>query len=466
MRAVKYLHPLYRLYDYQAVERWLTRQAAKGWRVEKAGAFLWRFRRTEPAQVTYAVTYLEGVSMFSPRPNADQRDLEDLCAAAGWTKAADWLQMQIFSNDAEAPVPLETDEAVRLDAIHRSMWRSLLPCQLLLVVLLLLLCLQVLARFEHDPLYTLASSTTLLSLVSVLAASLSMGAFFLGYFLWLRRSRRSIDQGGGCASTTPLRVLDWIWNVVLCLLLLAMPLSLLCSARPELGVALLLEIPLFALAWLAIHRTREILRDRGSRPAVTIALMLLVDVALVAALTVGRSHLTQPDGWLAGQFPDPPVQEAVLAPADLTDSQAFGDCWVRCGSSPLLSHHIYWYGNQDPGRDLSYTLTASPWPWLQNWALHNYLNTPGQEDNLIVILAFNRHSSMPDCRWETAPAGDWQAEAVWQLWNEAGPLPIYLLQYPDRISRLHLPEVPTAAQKRLIHDRLLLADLKTGGLPA
>ena len=36
------------LYDYQGVEAHLSRMAAKGWRLEKAGNSLWTYRQAEP----------------------------------------------------------------------------------------------------------------------------------------------------------------------------------------------------------------------------------------------------------------------------------------------------------------------------------------------------------------------------------------------------------------------------------
>ena len=52
---------LLELYDWQGVERRLERQAAKGWRLEKIVSPFWYYRRTKPAQVRYAVTYLPNV---------------------------------------------------------------------------------------------------------------------------------------------------------------------------------------------------------------------------------------------------------------------------------------------------------------------------------------------------------------------------------------------------------------------
>lgn len=469
MKHVKYRYQPRFLFDYQAVERWLNDQARHGWQLEKAGAVFWKFRRAEPANVTYAVTYLQDVSMFSPRPSGEQQDLDDLCTAAGWTRVTDWLQMQIFCSEAENPIPLETDETVRLTAIHRSMWKTIFPCHLLLLAVLLFFLRKIPYYLVWDPLMVLSNNGMLATSAGALVVVISMGLFFSGYYLWRRRSLKSIAQGGACASTALLRILGRASDIVLWLLILVMILTQFFSNRPESGVYILLYTLLFPLVSLSVDHTREALRDRGNTPGITILGTLLVDVALVVALIGGLTFLTRSDGWLARWLDDPasPAWTAPLSPDDLTDS-AFFDCRKNGGASVLLSHFTCRYYAKDEGADFSYTLTASPYPQLQDWALNHYLRTPGESDSHILLLHIpgqdGVYYTMPGCRWDPLPAADWQAEQAWQLYDEEGAIPVYLLQYPDRISRLHLTVEPTAAQKALIHDRLLNTDLQTGGL--
>ena len=75
---------LYSPCDWKAVERHLTRMAAKGWRLEYVGHACWHYRRSAPAAVHYAVTWLPGLSAYAPEPTVEEADLSELCAAAGW----------------------------------------------------------------------------------------------------------------------------------------------------------------------------------------------------------------------------------------------------------------------------------------------------------------------------------------------------------------------------------------------
>ena len=126
MGDFKYQLLTYGLFDYAGVERHLEKMAAKGWRFTSVGNFFWIFRRTEPANVKYAVTYIPEMSQFDPQPPEKQYDIEDYCEAAGWKKVDRWMQMQIFCSEDPDAVPIETDEGLRLEAIHKSMKKNFL----------------------------------------------------------------------------------------------------------------------------------------------------------------------------------------------------------------------------------------------------------------------------------------------------------------------------------------------------
>ena len=83
MKHTSYRWNTYCLYDYRGVEEHLSAMTAKGWRLERAGNNLWKYRRAQPAEVLYAVTYSAGASQFNPGPTQGQQSLEELCACAG-----------------------------------------------------------------------------------------------------------------------------------------------------------------------------------------------------------------------------------------------------------------------------------------------------------------------------------------------------------------------------------------------
>lgn len=121
--------------DHTAICKRMEDMAATGWLIEKPGNVFWKFRRIEPKKLTFAVTYFTNASEFNPAPTDGQQTMVEFCAQHGWVLAACWGQMQIFYNEAENPIPIETDPVTQVATIHRSMKKSMLPTHLLLLAL-------------------------------------------------------------------------------------------------------------------------------------------------------------------------------------------------------------------------------------------------------------------------------------------------------------------------------------------
>ena len=63
------LMPQYSYYDRTGIAAHLADMAAQGWMLEKLGAWSWRYRRTEPKKLRFAVTYFPAASQFDPGPS-------------------------------------------------------------------------------------------------------------------------------------------------------------------------------------------------------------------------------------------------------------------------------------------------------------------------------------------------------------------------------------------------------------
>ena len=150
-------------YDRTGIEKDLEKQAAKGWLLEKCAATGWIYRRIEPAKIHFAVVYFPAISMFDPEPSEKQKRFQDFCEHTGWELIASNIQMQIFCNRRENPIPIETEPVIEVENIHKSVKKTMFPAyfsNLVLAVMQIGLAAQ---RFSWDPM------TELLSLPSMLA---------------------------------------------------------------------------------------------------------------------------------------------------------------------------------------------------------------------------------------------------------------------------------------------------------
>ena len=449
---------IFNLYDYQGVEEHLSAMAAKGWRLEKANNSLWTYRRTAPAQVRYAVTYSPELSQFDPGPTEGQARLEDLCEAAGWEKVCDWLQMQIFSTEAKDPVPLETDEALRLENIHQTVKKHFYPANLVLLVLALVMIASWANSLVRTPIRVLGNNSRLFSglmfLILVIMLLVNLGA----YWLWRRRSLRSVEAGGNCVRLGPgYRRAAAVFLALVALLAVGYVLTSFWTAQGGYAVYFLTYIALFTLLTLAVHGTKNLLKrqgvSRGKNMAATLAVDFLLALVLVGGLTWAAVHFE----WFTGGRGETYVyqnQEWDVHPADLplTAAELTGrpvehssrNVWRE--GSVFLADRRYWETALVDGElyFLSYEIWEPRFAWLREALLEGILN----ERRPAAIPGMTR-SYVPE---DPAP---WGAEAVWRRYLGESPSGTWLLAWPDRVAEVRLDNIPPTAAEMETAGRLL-----------
>nr|WP_325216442.1 DUF2812 domain-containing protein [uncultured Oscillibacter sp.] len=467
MKDVKYCRSTLCLYDYRGVEEHLSAMAAQGWRLEKAGNSRWKYRRAEPAQVRYAVTYNAGASQFNPGPTEGQKSLEELCAAAGWEKVSDWFQMQIFSTEDPAAVPLETDEALRLQNIHRSMRKNYLPTNIFLLVIGLWMSASLVYSLVSGNILRLFSSNAHLFSGSLFLLLVLLELYtLLHYYRWRKQSRRSIEDGGTCVpiNTRAYQRLNRgglvLVGIVSALYLLA---ELLSGSR---GYALffLAYILQFILLVFLVQKTTAVLRKRRASKSVNIVVTLAVDVVLAFALIGGLTFCAIRSGWFSGgsgetytyqnvKFDVHPREDVPLTLSDLTGKpyEHVSRNWRRVGSV-LLPEWSYWETALENGPEeegwpgslhLSYTVYIPRFQWFYDDVAEELLESAVPRSSYDIGYAYVSEDPVP-----------WGAEAVYRRWLDGSPINSWFLCFPDRIASLSMDWEPTAREKALIQSRL------------
>lgn len=196
MKDRKYEFPDYAPYDYHYIQRHLTEMAEKGWRLEKISSFgLWRYRRAEPAKVRYEVTYAPSASAYNSRPTAQEEALTDICAEAGWVKAASVAQLHIYCNEDPDATPLETDELSRIRTLRKAMNRHFIPQYLMLAALFLVQCFMQWSNVRRWPVTTLSSPLMVGNLLMLSLVVLVHLTIIAGYLHWSHRAERAAEEG-------------------------------------------------------------------------------------------------------------------------------------------------------------------------------------------------------------------------------------------------------------------------------
>lgn len=454
MKNIHYRAETFSPFDLRNTEEHLSAMAAKGWRLESIGRFLWKYRRAEPARVHYAVTCPPAAG-----EDGDVRErlyFEELCAAAGWEKAADWEQMQVYANEAPAPTPLETDGSIRLESVHQSMRRTYLAtCRKNLIydLFLLVFWLSNLWTRPHTALLSnIVLGVPLLCLLMVLVNVLCVA----GYFSWYRRSLRSAEEGGDLASVPRFyRIVNRLPAVILVLLLLVpVPLEFITRNTKSglyLAAVVIASVLGTGLGW-AVKRFSEKRGWDGYTRAVAVILSFLALMAVLSGLAgwldlserIQRSGPETPSYTWDGQEWDLAPQPLPLTAEDLT-----GEDW------PHVRRTVRTEGRTPFAAETRYTEAAAREDGARV-SLY-YVITDVPNDRLCRAVSNDIRNGPSFLQYEPEDPGPWGAEAVYRLEYPDGRTPPgeWLLQWPGRVAAFRVEGLDlTPEQKAVIGARL------------
>ncbi len=185
-------------YDTDSIAAHLSQMAEEGWALTSVGRYLWKYTAIEPEKRTYGITFFPDVSAFDTEPSEAQEDFIAYCEEAGWHYVTQWQQMQIFYTTEENPIPLETDEALRLETTHRAMRKNYLPGMAALFIIILIQLFQCISRLQKDlPRYLTDFTQWFLALLFFVLGIYTLGGC-LAYLRWRKKSLAAVEAGGCC----------------------------------------------------------------------------------------------------------------------------------------------------------------------------------------------------------------------------------------------------------------------------
>lgn len=453
----KWEYNLYSFYDRTGIEAHLEAMAAKGWLLEKIDRVFWRYRRIEPRTVHISVVYFAPASEFDCGPGEAQQTFQDYCREAGWTQLAGWSQMLVFYSEAPQPVPIETDAAAQVAAVHAAMKKNFLITNVLMAILALIQALRGIRDLVTSFTDTLADPASLSALTLWLLLSVFSLTEIITYFLWRRKALAAAQQKGRFTSTRGHRGFQTVLLIISGVMLVWLVLSV---SRP---IAL---VTLGAVAWVwllegALSLLRRAMRRTGWSTEVNRIATQVLSFLLALAFVGGMYYV------IFRLFRERPWQQTYtwqgetydLHPADLplTVGQLTGQPYdhvsreILCTRTPFLARLSgqETVGLPDGQERLSYTVTDILHPWLRQAVTRDLLEN--------ADLHFHFHGSFTVSRsWQPEPEDGWGADAAYRLrYDENDELvDEYLLFYGDRVVDVQLPFTPDSAQRACIAQAL------------
>ncbi len=429
---------LFSLYDGTGVARHLEKMAAEGWMLRRIGRTFWQYEEIEPKKLHFSATFLEKASSFDPEYSEERDTFHAFCERTDWTFVASWERMQIFCNEQEAPVPLDTDPETQLRVIHRAM-RATNITYCVLLLLSLFLAYGFVGRLITDPIGLLADALGFFTgSCFLLLLILSLGEL-INYFLWRRKAKRAAAQG----NFFPTKGLDRISAVCLIILGLDVVFYALSFRTGYMG-AIMVLYPLILL--FAVHlgeRVKRHLKRHGASPAgnrTATALSAGITAAILTAILIpilvgsAKSH---PDPSIV-LLNDPPMDFSALVEEDSSYIRN-----IDYNHSFLFTEYTMTLrsGNlAETPHKLEFTVTRSNLPLLDNWC----------KEQLLDRYAPWRLRELQGAFRET-DAAPWGANEVWEFLDQTGiPQNRYLLRYEDHMVELVPDWILTHEQRAAI----------------
>lgn len=449
-------------FDHTGISAHLEKMAAKGWMLEKITNTGWVYRRIEPKNIHFAVSYYPKASEFDPEPSEEQKMFHDFCAHTGWQLACTSAQMQIFFNERENPTPIETEPELELQAIHASAKKSFIPSYIVLLVVALMNGALWISNLLGDPIDLLSNPSKLFTGACFLLLAILCVVEMVCYLRWHSKAKVAAEHGEFLKVPSTSKFQKAVLIVVLVGAVYWAVNMILCGSNLQRWVFILMCFYMPAL-FIIVNATKEFLKrkkaSRGVNRTLTLLTSFIVAFGMMGLITFvtlfASSH-----GLLADKNEETYEHngmtwvihrdELPLVVEDLVDVDYDGYIKERRGDTSLLLGQLVMHQrprfDADNYKDipqLEYTMTIVRFPALY-----------GKCKEILIHDKENTHWGK-EREYKSEEAEPWGANEVYRLYDlEYGAKNDYLLCYDNLIVEISFDWEPTEAQMAIVGEKL------------
>ena len=440
MKDIKKKVEFFTFYDKTGIEKHLEQMAAEGWLLEKMSAFRWTYRRIEPKKIHFSVSYYATITDFEPEPTEQQQAFNEFCEHSGWKLATQTVQMQVFYNENENPVPIETDPMLELENIHVSVKKTVLVSYFLILFLGFIMGAGFISTMLGDPTRLLSSASRLFTgMWSILALAYSLTEL-ITYFVWRKKAKVLAEQGV-FLETRGHRKLGFATVVFM---LASVVLYLISLADSELQFYMTTYLLILLAGFPLVNGVKSFLKNKkvkaGTNKALTFAASFAFAFVLTGALTAVTIF-----GIRNGAF-ESDLKELPFTIGELLDVDDSDYIKTRGKEDSIIlgqyrsSQHPNTYEHSPT---MQYTITEVKMPFLYDFVAdtlyHHYDEWKGWNSTYEYV--------------ET-DATAWGANKAWELYRNGESDNAFLICYDKYILEISVDWELTAEQKQLICEKV------------
>ena len=454
MKTKKRRLEFFSFYNHTGIENHLTDMAKKGWMIESISNFYWTYRKIEPTDIHFSVSYYPRASDFDPGPTEEQQTFHDFCAHTGWNLACTWFQMQVFYNEKESPIPLDTDPIMEVDTLHRACKKNFLPTHFIMFALSLLMTCYFFAGVYFNPIVLLSSSSRLVTQFAYVCLFLISSVELVTYFTWHRRAKKAAEDDIFVDTPSTVKFQSGIM-VILLIGVVYWVVNLFAADDPLLAwMAIVMLAGMFTIMFL-VNGIKQWLKkakaSRGMNKFLTLLACFLLPTIMTSIIIYGGIRMNRvmmiPENIEKDNIP--------LSVSDMMDVNE--DFYVKTNDkhdtfflgTMNVDAFIHWdYREHQDLPDLRYDITIVKMPWLYEWCKHEMFKDMDESDNKDIPVGHRLVLKEQD-------PSPWGANEVYRLYQEEGwYMNWYLLCYEDKIIDIRFDWEPTTDDMAIVNQKL------------
>lgn len=456
MRKTKRRLEVLSFYDHTGIAAHLEKMAAKGWMLERIANYGWIYRRIEPKKLHFAVSYYPKASDYDPEYPESQQTFHDFCAHTGWELVCTSAQMQVFCNQRENPVPIETDPELEVETIHAAMMKNFFWGHVFLLVLSIVMGFFFLMGVYGNIIATLADPMKVFSGMCWLLVFVLAVTELTAYFRWHKKAEAAAEQGFFLDTPNTRKIQQVsLWLVYIAGIFLIVNFA---AAGNTMMLFILGGMAVFmGLTFFAADSIKRLFRKwrmgKNTNRVVSFLLTWLVAFLTMNLVTFGTVALKE-----KGLFEREEEFMAVEHPLRVEDLLEVEHQYVTEGSpkeSILLAHrHVRqrpWFDveNWSTIPHMEYDLVKVKWPFLYESCKAQKIKDVTQVAQL--QLAYEERDTMEAV--DPAPWGAVEAYHIIDTGND-DDYDRYLLCYEDVLAEIGFSWEITEEQKRIVGEKI------------
>ena len=435
-------------YDHTGLEKHLSKMAKKGWLIEKISKFFWTYRKIQPQDIHFCVTYFPDASEFDPEPSEEQQTFYDFCAHTGWQLACTWHQMQVFYNEKANPIPLETDPITKVDTLHKAFKRNYLPSHYLILSLSLLQMFLRAAVFLLDPIDFLSDPFNFLQIITCLSLLTLSAVELLTYFIWHKKADRAA-QNGAFVDTPSTRIFQ-ISLFMLFLTAVACWIVNLFTSGNLIFIWLVVfsSIGVFATlicASIIKYGLKKVKASKELSIAAIVTVTSLLTATVIIALSLGLISANR-NGIFDNNPNSPPLCISDLIEIDKNDytTKNENQQTIFVGNQVVRQKPDKDIQNSSEMPDLQYTLATVNMPFLYDFCKKQMFREQDDSDNKNIPVQLQN-------LYESVDAHPWGAVEAYRLTaSDGAKTNCYLLCYEKSIVEIQFSWEPSSEQMAIV----------------